>query len=43
MPCPKCNAKIGVVDHEIVVSVGVMRLKRCVICGYWSQSVAKKR
>ncbi|MDD2273694.1 MAG: hypothetical protein PHP95_10515 [Desulfuromonadaceae bacterium] len=37
MDCPKCKAKIGVMNHEIMVGSGVVEGVRCVICGYWSQ------
>jgi len=37
MNCPKCKAKIGVMQHEIMLDSGVVHGTRCVICGYWSQ------
>lgn len=37
MRCPKCNTKIGVMKHEVMVDSGFVQFTRCVICGYWSQ------
>ena len=37
MICPKCKAKVGVMEHEIVLDAGVIHCMRCTICGYWSQ------
>jgi len=37
MDCPKCKAKIGVMDHEIILESGIIHCTRCIICGYLSQ------
>ena len=37
MDCPKCKAKIGVMNHEIILDFTVVQGARCIICGYWSQ------
>jgi Zn ribbon nucleic-acid-binding protein len=37
MGCPKCKAKIGLMEHEITLEFAVVQVTRCVICGYWSQ------
>jgi Zn ribbon nucleic-acid-binding protein len=37
MDCPKCKAKIGVMNHEVILDFTVVQGTRCVICGYWSQ------
>ncbi len=37
MNCPKCNAKIGVMKHEVILDFTVVEGTRCIICGYWSQ------
>jgi len=36
MSCPKCKAKIGVMQHEIILETGVVQFTRCILCGYWS-------
>jgi hypothetical protein len=37
MGCPKRNAQIGVMKHEIVLDSGVVQCTRCVLSGYLSQ------
>jgi hypothetical protein len=37
MDCPKCKAKIGVMNHEVILDFTVVQGTRCIICGYWSQ------
>jgi len=38
MRCPKCNAKIGIVQHVVVVRTGAVPCVKCLICGYWAQT-----
>jgi hypothetical protein len=35
MTCPKCNAKIGIMNHQIVHNTGVVYGSRCIMCGFW--------
>lgn len=35
MRCPKCQALIGVADHEIIIDTGIVECSRCIICGYF--------
>jgi hypothetical protein len=35
MTCPKCKAKVGVVNQEIILDHSVVSGCRCIICGYW--------
>jgi hypothetical protein len=35
MTCPKCKARIGIMNHEIIHDTGVVNGCRCVMCGYW--------
>jgi len=33
--CPKCKAKVGVMQHLIMVETGAVQSVRCLICGFW--------
>lgn len=35
MNCPKCEAIVGIIEHEIIMKSGVVNGSRCIICGYW--------
>ena len=35
MNCPKCGAKIGIVNHQIILDMGVFNCTRCYMCGYY--------
>lgn len=35
MNCPKCKAKVGVVNSEIIMEHGVVNGYRCLMCGFW--------
>lgn len=40
MTCPKCKAKIGIVQEKITTLLGPSTGKICYICGYWVQESA---
>jgi hypothetical protein len=35
MTCPKCKAKVGIMNHEVILDYGIVNGCRCIICGYW--------
>ncbi len=35
MTCPKCKAKVGIMNSEIILEHGAVNGCRCIICGYW--------
>ena len=38
MECPKCKAKVGIMEHMLVVNTGAVHCVKCYICGYWVQT-----
>ncbi len=37
MNCPKCKAKIGVIEHHFFSDSGEITGILCYMCGYWLQ------
>ncbi len=37
MECPKCKAKVGMMQHMLMVNTGAVDCVKCYICGYWVQ------
>jgi hypothetical protein len=37
MSCPKCKAKIGIVNQKLATQVGTVFGHICYICGCWIQ------
>ena len=37
MSCPKCKAKIGIVNQKVATQVGIVFGIMCYICGCWIQ------
>lgn len=35
--CPKCKAKIGIVQQELMTASGQVSGILCYMCGYWMQ------
>lgn len=35
MTCPKCKAKVGIMNSEVILEHGAVNGCRCIICGYW--------
>ncbi|TWJ19737.1 hypothetical protein JN12_01538 [Geobacter argillaceus] len=41
MTCPKCKAKIGIVQQQITTDTGKVTGELCYMCGYWLQNFQK--
>jgi hypothetical protein len=41
MKCPKCKAKIGIMNHVVLVHTGAIDCVKCMICGYWAHADAQ--
>ena len=38
MECPKCRAKVGIMQQEMMINTGAVHCLKCFICGFWVQT-----